>query len=84
MTAIKDAKNLQQYKSRFSFTKEQILALVSSTNMVRQVKVSPNFKQIAWQSFTSINILIRVVRSILLLSQNSKQFHQKETQITCT
>ena len=49
MTAITNAKSLQQYKSRFSFTVEQLLAFASSPNMVGEVEnLSPHFKQIAW------------------------------------
>ena len=48
MTATKNAENLQQYKSRFSLIAEQVLALASHPNMLREVKnLSPNFKQIA-------------------------------------
>ena len=55
---------------------EQIIAFASSPNMVREVKnLPPNFKQIASQFFTLLNILILIVRSILSL--NSKQFHQE-------
>ena len=45
MTTITNAKNLGQYKSRFSLIVEQILGFASSTNLVREVKnASPNFK----------------------------------------
>lgn len=44
MTTITNAKNLGQYKSRFSLIVQQILAFASSTNLVREVKnASPNF-----------------------------------------
>ena len=76
MTATKNAENLQQYKSRFSLIAEQVLALASHPNMVREVKnLSPNFKQIVWRCFTFLNILIWIAGSIL--SPNSKHFHQK-------
>ena len=45
---ITNAENLRQYKSRFFLILEQILAFVSSTNLVKEVKnLPPNFKQIA-------------------------------------
>ena len=48
MTVITNTKNLLQYKSRFSFTVEQILASASSPNMVGEVKILfPNVKQIS-------------------------------------
>ena len=53
-----------------------MLDFTSCPNMVRAVKnLSPNFKQIAQQCFTLLNILIWLVRSTL--SIKSKQFHQK-------
>ena len=76
MSATTNAENLRQYKIRFSLIVEQTLAFTSSPNMVREKKnLSPNFKQIAWRSFTLLNILVWIVRSILSL--NSKQFHKK-------
>ena len=43
-----NTENLRQYKIRFSLVAEQILALASYPDMVREVKnLSPNFKQIA-------------------------------------
>ena len=54
---------------------EQILAFASSPNMVTNVKnLSPIFKQIASRCFTSLNIVIWIVRSVL--SINSKKFPQ--------
>ena len=48
MTTTTSAENLRQYKSRFSFNVEQVLAFASSTNLVREVKnLSPNFQEIA-------------------------------------
>ena len=45
MTTKTNAENLRQYKSRFSFIVEQILAFASSTNLVREVQnLPPNFK----------------------------------------
>ena len=53
MTAIANAKNLRQRKTRFSFIVEQILAFVSTTNLFREVKnVFPTFKRISWRCFT--------------------------------
>ena len=77
MIATTNAENLRQYKIRFSFIVEQILAdFDSSPNMVREVKnLSPDFKQIVRRCFTLLNILIWIVTSILSL--NSKQFRQK-------
>ena len=37
MTTVTNAKNLRQYKSKFSFIAEQILAFTLSTNLVREV-----------------------------------------------
>ena len=72
MTAPTNAENLRQNKIRFSLISEQILAFASSPNMVREIKnLLLNFKQIAWQCFTLLNILIWIVGSIL--SINSKQ-----------
>ena len=72
MTAPTNAENLRQHKIRFSLISEQILAFASSPNMVREIKnLLLNFKQIAWQCFTLLNILIWIVGSIL--SINSKQ-----------
>ena len=48
MTTATNAENLRQYKSRFPFIVEQILAFASSTNLVREVKnLALNFKRIA-------------------------------------
>ena len=48
MTATINAEHTRQYKIRFSFIEEQMLAFASSLNIVRAVKhVSPNSKQIA-------------------------------------
>ena len=64
MTATTNAENLRQNKIRPSLIAEQILAFASSSNMVREVKnLSPNFKQIARQCFTLLNILIYIVNS---------------------
>ena len=38
MTKATNAENMRQYKSRFSFIVEQILAFTLSTNLVRKVK----------------------------------------------
>ena len=47
MTAVTNAENLRQYKSKFFFTVEQILAFVLVTNLVREVKdVSSILKRI--------------------------------------
>ena len=47
MTTKTNAEKLPQYKSRFSFIVEQILAFPSNTNLVRKVNnLSPNFKRI--------------------------------------
>ena len=76
MTATKNTENLRQYKIRFSFIAEQLLAFASHPNMMKEVKnLSPDFKQTAWRCFTLLNTSIWIVRSILSL--NSKQFHQK-------
>ena len=49
MTTKVNAKNLRQYKSRFSLIVEQILAFPSSTNLVRKVNdLSLNFKRITY------------------------------------
>ena len=48
MTATTNVKNLQQYKIRFSLIVEQILAFVSHSNMMREVKNRPpDFKEVA-------------------------------------
>ena len=62
MTAIANAENLQQYKKR-----EQILALTSSTNLLREIK-SSNFQQIGWRCLILWNALIWTDRSILSLN----------------
>ena len=63
MTTAINAKNLRQYKNRFSLILGQVLVFDSSPNMVREVKnMSPNFKQIAARCFTLLNILMRIVR----------------------
>ena len=47
MTAATNTENLQQFKSRFFFIVEQIMAFPSSLDMVQEVKnMSANFKQI--------------------------------------
>ena len=47
MTATTNAKNLRQYKIKFSVILEQILAFALSLNIVREVKnLSENFKKI--------------------------------------
>ena len=38
MTTTKNAENLRQYKTRFSFILEQILALVFIANLVGEIK----------------------------------------------
>ena len=76
MAATRNAENLREYKIRFSLIVEEILAFASGPNMVRELKrMSPNFKEIVWQSFTLLNICVWIGRSILSL--NSKQFHKK-------
>ena len=46
MKATANAKNLRQYKSRFSLILEQIQAFPSSTNLAIEVKnLLPDFKQ---------------------------------------
>ena len=66
----------KQCKIRFYLVVDQIPALASNPNMVREVKnLSPNFKQVAWKCFTLLNILIWIVRCIL--SIDSKQFPEK-------
>ena len=48
MTATTNTENLRQYKSGFSLVVEQILALVTSTDSVREDKnLSLNFKRLA-------------------------------------
>ena len=43
-----NAKNLRQYKSKFSLIIEQILTFSSSTDLVTKVEnLPPNFKRIA-------------------------------------
>ena len=75
MRATRNAENLRQYKIRFPLIEAQILDFPSSLNMVREVKnLSPNFKQTVLLCFTLLNVLIKIVRSIL--SINSEQFHQ--------
>ena len=75
MTAIANAKNLRQYKSRFSLIVEQILAFVSSTNFVKELEnMSFSFKQNTRQCFVLLNILIRRGRAFLPLTFN--QFNQ--------
>ena len=75
MKAITNVENLAEYKGRFSLIVKQILAFDSSPNFVRKVKtVSQNLKQITSRCFTLLKILIRIIR--LILSLNSKQFHQ--------
>ena len=60
----KSAENLQQYNIRFSLIVEQILALASSTNLVREFKnMSPNSIRIAKRCFTLYITLIRIDRS---------------------
>ena len=61
-----------QYKTRFSVIVEEALDFITNLDMVREGKMSPNFKKIAWCCFTLLNILICVIRSL-----NSKQFRQK-------
>ena len=44
MTTTANAKNLRQYKCRFSLIAEQALDFASSTNLAKEVKnLSPNF-----------------------------------------
>ena len=48
MKATRNAKNLRQYKSKFSLVVEEILTFALSTNLVREAKnFSPDFKRIA-------------------------------------
>ena len=69
MTETTNAENLRQHKIRFYLIVEQILAFASSPNMVREVKnMSPNFKKVAWRSFTLLNVLVWIVRFILSLN----------------
>ena len=42
-----NAENLQQYKSWFSLIVEQILVFVLSTNLAGEIRMTPNFNQIA-------------------------------------
>ena len=82
ITATTNAENLRQYKIRFSLIAEQTLSFATSPNMVREAKhLSRNFKQIAWQCFTLLNILIWIVRSIyrLILNSSIKNY----TEIAC-
>ena len=75
MTTIANAKNLRQYKSRFSLIVEQILAFASSTNFVKELKnMSFSFKQNTRQCFVLLNILIR--RGRVFLPLNFNQFNQ--------
>ena len=70
MTATASAANLWQYKIKFSFIAEQILAFASYVNMVKEVKnslqISSRLRDIAGQdlnytiSFVSHMILMRV------------------------
>lgn len=54
MTAISNAKNLRQYKSRLSVIAEEILPFMLSTDLVGEVKSEfPNLKQIGCRYFTS-------------------------------
>ena len=47
MTTIKNAENLRQYKSTFSLAVEQMLALASSTNWVKEVRtLTSNFREL--------------------------------------
>ena len=51
------------------------MAFALSANLVREGKnMSPNFKKIVRQRLKLLNILIRIVKSIL--SPSFKQFHQ--------
>ena len=51
-----------------------MMAFTSSANLVREGKnMSPNFKKIVRQRLKLLNILIRIVKSIL--SPSFKQFH---------
>ena len=53
MTTTTNAENLQQYRSKFSFFVEQMVAFASSTNLVREFKnLYGNFKRIAYRCFT--------------------------------
>ena len=48
MTTTANAKNLRQYKIKFSVIKEQILAFTSNPNIVKElINMSPSFKRIA-------------------------------------
>ena len=70
-------RNLRQYKIRFSFIVEQILAFTSSPNMVRKVKNLPlnlQSRDAVQSLFTLFIVLMWIVRPIPSL--NSKQFHQ--------
>ena len=58
-------RNLRQQKIRFSLIAEQILAFAWHPKIVREIEtLPPNFKQIAWQSFTLLNMFIWIVKSI--------------------
>ena len=75
-----NAENLWQYKNKFSFIVVHILAFASSTNLVGEVKnMFLNFKQVVFQSFLLLNLLIEIGRSILSL--NFKQFANHCTKI---
>ena len=69
-------KTFWQHKSRLSLIIEQILSFTSNSNMVREGKnLSLNFKQCVWWCFTLLDILIRIVRSILTQS-STKNYTQ--------
>ena len=65
---ITNAADLQKYKSTFSLIVKQILAFSSSKNLAREVNL--NFKQIKFQCFTLLKILIQIIRSITSLNFN--------------
>ena len=72
----KNTKTLRHYISKFSLIVELTLPFASSLNMIREVKImSPNFKWITSLGFTSLNILILIVRCVISL--NFKQLQQK-------
>ena len=75
LTGTTNAENLRQCKCRFSLIIELILAFDSSPNIFRENSLSSNFKLIVLLCFTLLSILSRIVKPIL--SQKSKQFHQK-------
>ena len=77
MTAITNAGNLEQCKSRFSLIVEQIVAFASSPKMVRELK---NLQINCVTMFCVIKVLIRIVSSILQLNSSIKN----NIHIACT